>query len=194
MPVNTFANLTLTTARLLLRPLVQEDAHALFAIFTEPTFVEFNPLPIWTSVDEAKEVIEADQKYMAQGLHLRLGIERQSDQCVMGICTLFNFDKDCQKASIGYGLNSLYRLNGYVAEALGAIFEYAFTTLKLNRIEADIDPRNARSANSLLRSGFKKEGLLRQNCRLKGALADSELYGLLKGDWTSQPTAFTNPR
>ena len=138
MPVNTFSNLTLTTSRLLLRPLAQEDANALFAIFTEPTFVEFNPLPIWTSVDEAKEVIKAYQRYMAQGQRLRLGIARQSDQCVMGICTLFNFDEGCQKASLGYGLNSLYWRNGYVAEALDAIFEYAFTTLKLNRIEADM--------------------------------------------------------
>lgn len=43
-------------------------------------------------------------------------------------------------------------------EALSALLDYAFTELNLNRVEADTDPRNERSARLLARLKFLKEG------------------------------------
>jgi ribosomal-protein-alanine N-acetyltransferase len=41
------------------------------------------------------------------------------------------------------------------------LLNYGFSELNLNRVEADIDPRNINSARSLERIGFTKEGHLR---------------------------------
>jgi ribosomal-protein-alanine N-acetyltransferase len=68
-------------------------------------------------------------------------------------------------------------------EALSALLDYAFTELDLNRIEADTDPRNARSTRLLERLGFSKEGLFRERCIVDGEVSDSAMYGLLRREW-----------
>lgn len=54
--------------------------------------------------------------------------------------------------------------------------------MKLNRIEADIDPRNAASARVPERLGFVREGLLRERWIVGDEVTDSALYGLLRSD------------
>ena len=120
---------------------------------------------------------------MATGERIRLGVERIEDQTLIGICTLFDLNKECRSAEIGYGLISAAWGNGYMHEALLALLDYGFSVLGLNRVQADIDPRNKESAKSLERIGFKKEGHLRENSIVNGALTDSALYGLLRSEW-----------
>jgi RimJ/RimL family protein N-acetyltransferase len=68
-------------------------------------------------------------------------------------------------------------------EALKGVVDYAFNVLDLNRIEADIDPRNGSSARSLQRLGFTQEGLLRERWIVGLEVSDSAIYGLLRHDW-----------
>lgn len=145
--------------------------------------MEFGTTPPWDSIDDARAMIDRDIEAMASGKRLRLGIELIEDQALIGICTLFDFSEECRSAEIGYGLNSSTWGNGYMNEALVALLTYGFSELDLNRIEADIDPRNIDSAKSLERIGFKKEGHLRESCIVNGVLTDSALYGLLRSDW-----------
>ena len=56
------------------------------------------------------------------------------------------------------------------------------TTIGLNRLEADIDPRNVASAGLLERLGFVREGLLRERWIVGDEVSDSALYGLLASD------------
>ena len=63
---------------------------------------------------------------------------------------------------------------------------YPFTELNLNRVEADTDPRNERSARLLDRLRFSKEGLLRERCIVEGEISDAAMYGLLRRDWNQQ--------
>jgi RimJ/RimL family protein N-acetyltransferase len=72
-------------------------------------------------------------------------------------------------------------------EALRRMLDIAFVQFELNRIEADIDPRNTASARSLERAGFAREGLLRERWIVNGEVSDSALYGLLRKDWQSRP-------
>ncbi len=67
-------------------------------------------------------------------------------------------------------------------EAASAIIDYAFGTLNLRRIEAEIDSDNVLSGKALERLGFVKEGLLRQRWEINGHVSDSVLYGLLAED------------
>ena len=71
----------------------------------------------------------------------------------------------------------------YMDEALRALLNYGFGELKLNRVEADIDPRNEASARSLERLGFRKEGYLRERWIVGDEVSDTALYGLLHRDW-----------
>lgn len=68
---------------------------------------------------------------------------------------------------------------GYACEAVGRLVDFGFGTLALNRIEADIDPRNAASARLLERLGFRFEGRLAERWIVAGEVTDSAIYGLL---------------
>jgi RimJ/RimL family protein N-acetyltransferase len=60
--------------------------------------------------------------------------------------------------------------------------------MNLNRVEADIDPRNLASAKSLERLGFTREGFLRERWIVDGVVSDTALYGLLQGVWKARQT------
>jgi ribosomal-protein-alanine N-acetyltransferase len=178
-----FDRLTLATARLLLRPLQAPDAPALFTIFSDPGVMRYWSTPPWPSIDSATELIASDGKAMAEGRYLRLGLERLADQALIGVCTLFALSPQCRRAEIGYALAARAWGCGYMDEALRGLLHHAFSALALNRVEADIDPRNQASARSLERLGFKKEGHLRERWIVAGEVSDTALYGLLRSDW-----------
>lgn len=53
----------------------------------------------------------------------------------------------------------------------------------MQRIEADVDPRNMRSLHLLERPGFRGEGLLRECRRLAGEVQDRVVPGLPRGEF-----------
>ena len=120
----------------------------------------------------------------ADGSSLQLAIERKADLVFLGVCVLFHFHKESARAEIGYTLAREHWSQGYAGEALRGLVDHAFGPLGLNRLEADIDPRNAASARVLERLGFKPEGLLRERWIVRGEKSDTVLYGLLQSEWT----------
>ena len=181
-----FDQVTLRTQRLLLRPLGEADAPALFEAFSDPRVMRYWSTPPWSSIAAAHALVERDLKAMAAGEYIRLGIERREDGRLLGNCTLFKLDAQCRRAEIGYGLAHAAWGNGYMHEALLALLGFGFSEVNLNRVEADIDPRNNPSARSLERLGFKREGYLRERWVVGAEVSDSALYGLLLSDWLSR--------
>ncbi len=133
-----------------------------------------------TQADQLLRDVLADYQ---SGKSLPLGIERSGDKVLVGQCTLFHFHEASRRAEIGYALGRPFWGRGYMHESLQALLSYAFNHLALNRLEADIDPRNTSSARALERLGFLKEGYLRQPWIVNGEVSDTCLYGLLRDDW-----------
>ncbi len=181
-----FDRVTLNTQRLRLRPYTPSDAEALFAIYSDVRVMRYWSYPPWSSIDQANEMIAKDATTLAAGEHLRLGVETVDDARLVGHCSLFNLNAQCRRAEIGYGLAFDAWGHGYMHEALTAVLNYGFSELALNRVEADIDPRNAASAKALERLGFLNEGLLRERWVVDGEVSDSGLYGLLRRDWLAR--------
>ena len=75
---------------------------------------------------------------------------------------------------------------GDATEATRAMLQWAFDTLDLNRVDADLETRNGASAKVLEKLGFQREGLKREDCIVSGEVSDSWIYGLLRRDWTHQ--------
>jgi RimJ/RimL family protein N-acetyltransferase len=185
--MRSFTALALSTPRLSLRPLQPADAAALFRIYADPDFMRYWSSAPWPGIETAHALIAADQRELAAGLHLRLGIFRNADDLLIGTCSLFKFDESNRRAEIGYGIAPECWRQGFMTEAVGALVRYAFNELKLHRLEADIDPRNTASARSLEKLGFVREGLLRERWLVAGEVSDSALYGLLSREFASCP-------
>jgi [ribosomal protein S5]-alanine N-acetyltransferase len=178
-----FDQLRISTPRLLLRPLQVADAPALLQIFADPKVMRYWSTPPWESVEQAHKMVNTDLHAMAAGEHLRFGLQRLEDNTLIGMCTLFAFFQQSRRAEVGYALASAAWGRAYMDEALRALLRYGFDDLGLNRVEADIDPRNEASARSLERLGFKREGLLRERWIVGDEISDTALYGLVQRDW-----------
>lgn len=175
--------LTLHTNRLLIRPLQADDADALFAIHADAEFMQYWSEPPWQEIATAHERIVRYQTALADGQYLRLGLAPKDGGPLLGTVTLFNFDDQCRRADIGYGLARPAWGQGLMHEALRELVRYAFEDLALNRLEADIHPDNLASAKTLDRLGFTREGYLRERWIVDGHVSDSAIYGLLHREW-----------
>ena len=181
-----FTDLALHTARLDLRPLVPTDADALFALKSDAEVQRYGSHVPWTALQQAVDYIERDRQGMAEGQHAQLAVVHREDGAVLGTCTLHALDAQCRRADVGYALLPSAWGRGYANEAVTALLDWGFAQLQLNRVEADIDPRNAASARALERLGFVREGHLRERWIVGGEACDSWLYGLLAREWTAR--------
>ncbi len=77
------------------------------------------------------------------------------------------FVKDIYKDEIGYWLAEPFRHQGVMSAVISAFCQHLFDTTELIRIEAIVFLDNAASAKTLEKSGFEKEGLLRQYVKKK---------------------------
>jgi [ribosomal protein S5]-alanine N-acetyltransferase len=160
-----------------------DDAARLLRIYSDPEFTRYWSTEPWTSLAQATALIAKDTYELAAGERLRLGILLREQETLIGTCSLFNLSEQCRRAEVGYGISPEYWRQGYMFEAVSALLGFAFDELSINRIEADIDPRNTASARSLEKLGFKCEGLLHQRWIVGEEVSDSAIYGLLARDW-----------
>lgn len=193
LPMIRFDQLLLQTPRLLLRPLLATDAPAVYAMHADPVTLRYWSTPPWADPALADELIARDLAAMAAGDYIRLGLQRRDDGRLIGLCTLFAFYLPSRRCEIGYILARDCWGQGCMHEALLVLLDYGFGMLGLNRIEADIDPRNAGSQRTLNRLGFQREGLLRERWIVSGEVSDTALHGLLRRDWLARDGAIPVP-
>lgn len=184
-----FSHLQIDTPRLRLRPLRPDDAPTVYAMHADPVTLRYWSTPPWDDPKLADELIARDLKGMAEGDYIRLGLQRRSDDRLIGLCTLFAFYLPSRRCEIGYVLSRDCWGQGWMHEALVALLDHGFSALDLNRVEADIDPRNDGSRRTLQRLGFQPEGLLRERWIVSGETSDTALYGLLRRDWLARGVA-----
>jgi len=173
----------LAAQRVVLRPLTQGDAPAVFGFFRDPDVTRYWSRPPMTHLAQARKLVRDIRVGYRTGETIQLGIERQDDATLIGTCTLFHFHTQSRRAELGYALGRPYWGQGLMHEALQRLLGYAFDDLNLHRLEADIDPRNEASARTLARLGFVKEGFLRERWIVADVISDSVVYGLLRREW-----------
>jgi ribosomal-protein-alanine N-acetyltransferase len=178
----------ITTPRLSLRWIAEDDVDALYEIFSDPQVVRywaFGPLA-------NREAAAAMQREIAESnlkeTSWKWGIALRENNRLIGTATLFNFSMSNGRAEIGYAMGRSYWGKRYMNEALTALIVHAFEAVKLRRLEADVDPRNAPSIRTLERLGFQREGFLRERWHVEGEIQDAYFYGLLKHEWDSRQT------
>lgn len=181
-----FSPVTLTTERLTLRCFDQHDAAGLFAIFSDPGVVRYWSSPEWADVSFARKMIDETEAAYESGDGVRLAVILTATGELVGQVNLHHMFHSNRRCEVGYALARAHWGKGYAVEAMQAALAYAFGPLNLNRIEADIDPRNDASEKVLRRLGFKEEGFMRERWIVKGEVCDTTYFGLIKRDWDAR--------
>lgn len=89
-----------------------------------------------------------------------------------------------QMASLGYWLDHEHRGQGLMTQAGRVVLDYAFSTLRLARMNAATLAHNEKSRNMLLRLGFIEEGFAKAYIQIDGRRQDHILYGLNATDFS----------
>lgn len=148
--------------------------------------MEYWNTPPWTDIQQANDFIASAEFDANDPQEVTLGIFSKDSKELVGKCMLFALHKESRRAEIGFGIGAPHWGKGVVAEAAGALLDYAFNELHLNRIEAEIDPSNIGSGRVLEKLGFTRDGYLPERWIIGGQVSDSALYGLLAKNWRRQ--------
>ncbi len=116
--------------------------------------------------------------------HAGLLVCRCDDEAIVGV---FNFGEIVrglfQSAYLGYYAFAPHAKAGYMGEGLELALDFAFRTLKLHRVEANVQPSNRRSLALVRGAGFVREGYSRRYVRIAGRWRDHVRMALLVEDW-----------
>ncbi len=173
----------LETRRLILRGLRETDLPALFAVFSEPEVMRYWSSTPHRDLAETAGVLTRAREGFAARSAFQWGVALGEDGTAIGTCTLFRVEPKHLRGEVGYVLGRPYWGKGMAGEALAAVIGFAFDALGLHRLDADVDPRNARSLKLLERMGFAREGYLRESYRIGTEVTDSVILGLLRPEW-----------
>lgn len=102
---------------------------------------------------------------------------------VVGFISLYAIVRHAlQSCVLGYWIGKPYAGKGYMTEAVGLTLRYAFTTLRLHRIEANIMSTNAASIALVRKCGFRMEGVSKRYFRIGGRFRDHERWSITVED------------
>jgi ribosomal-protein-alanine N-acetyltransferase len=83
-----------------------------------------------------------------------------------------------QSAFLGFWIGEPFARRGYMSEALPLAVRYAFETLGLHRLEANIQPGNAASIALVRKCGFDREGFSPKYLKVFGEWRDHERWAI----------------
>ena len=174
---------TLECRRIRLRATRDDDADGLFAVFSDAETMRYWSTRPVNDIEQIRERIRLVRDWFTAREGLQWAIALHDDDRCIGTATLFNISIANRRAEFGCSLARMLWGQGLAREAVGRMLRFGFDTMQLERIEADIDPRNAQSIGLAERLGFQREGLLRGRWRVGGEVQDSAIYGLLREDF-----------
>lgn len=172
----------LETKRLRLRPLTMHDDKDMFRYASDPAVSQHVLWETHQSPRQTRAVLRAALRQYREGAPSSFAIERRSDRRMIGTIGFMWINTDHRSGEVGYSLARDCWNQGYATEALAAVIDFGFRTLRLHRIEAQHEIDNPASGRVMEKCGMRPEGTLRGRVFNKGHFSDVRLYAILRDD------------
>jgi RimJ/RimL family protein N-acetyltransferase len=176
--------LPLETSRLTLRRFAPGDWKDLLEIMGQEGLFQYTE---GGALDEDAVLawIERDQhvRFTTHGQPVYLGIEAKEGGRLIGFIALHFADNDRRQAQPEIHIMTDWQKKGLGLEAGESLLGFCFEGLKLHRVAASCDSRNAAARRLCERLGLRKEGEFLQNRFLRGEWVDTVFFATLMEEW-----------
>ena len=174
---------TLETADLVLRKPAGKDAKDIFRYASDPEVARYVLWEPHRSISETKSFIRFLRSRIRSGYPSSWVVVLKETGSVIGTIGFIWYSEENRSAELGYSFSREYWNHGYATQALKSVIDASFTSLPLNRLEAQHDLRNPASGRVMEKCGLRQEGILRNRIVNKGEYIDVALYAILRSDW-----------
>ncbi|WP_344841769.1 NUDIX hydrolase [Kribbella ginsengisoli] len=169
---------TLTDGELTLRPWRDEDIDVAHGLADDEMVRWFSSTPSRSGLAEAVERWRA--QYADDRAVVNFVIELAGESGPVGTVEVRRLSPGV--GGVSWTTYKPYRGQRVAQRAVRMLVIYAFGELGLDRLQVEVDPENRASARIAIRSGFRREGLLRGGALLQGERRDVAVYGLRQDD------------
>ena len=116
--------------------------------------------------------------------HAGFLVVRNDDGALAGVINFSEIVRGAfHSAYVGYYAFAQLAGDGYMTEGFALALDFAFRRLALHRVEANVQPANARSLALVERLGFVREGYSRRYVKIAGRWRDHVRFAMLAEDW-----------
>jgi len=188
------------TARLLLRPLGEDDVEDVVAYRGRSDVCRWVPFEPMSRSEVLDRVRTSRGQLTDEGQVLTVGVELPAAEAreavvdgqpdrhgiVIGDVVLIWRSREHAAGEIGYVFHPDHSGQGFATEAVRALLDIAFGTYRFHRVTARVDVRNLASLRLAERVGMRREAHLVENEWFKGAWSDEIDYAMLQREWLSE--------
>jgi ribosomal-protein-alanine N-acetyltransferase len=146
----------LTTERLTLRQLSTDDGQNIFALRSDTEINKYLDRQVSKTIEDAINFINKINDNIKNNVSIYWAITLTNSKIFVGTICLFDFSNEKNKCEIGYELLTNFQGQGIMKEATEKVTDYAFQTMRLQKIEAFTHTANRNSTKLLTKFGFKK--------------------------------------
>ena len=145
----------LTTERLTLRQLVVNDEQEIFTLRSDSEINKYLDRQVSNTIDDARNFINRVNENINKHDSLYWAITFNDKNILVGTICLFSFSDENDKCEIGYELLTNFQGQGIMSEAAEKGIDYAFNTIKVQKIEALFHSDNHNSIRLLEKLSFR---------------------------------------
>ena len=145
----------LTTGRLTLRQLAIHDEEEIFTLRSDNEINKYLDRKRAKTIDDARSFINKISENINKNDSVYWAITFSDKNILIGTICLFGFSDEHDKCEIGYELLTNFQGQGIMSEALEKVIDYAFNTIKVQKIEAFFHRDNQNSIKLLEKFSFR---------------------------------------
>ncbi|WP_405780299.1 GNAT family N-acetyltransferase [Streptomyces sp. NBC_00859] len=173
---------TLTSERLLLRPLTGADTEAVFQACQDPDIQRWTVVPSPYGREDAESFVSRTvPDGWRAGTSLTFAVLTRANTQLVGAVSVFQRGQ-AGTWEVGYWTAREHRGHGFMTEAVTVLTHWSFGTLGAERLEWRAEVGNAGSRAVAEKAGFRLEGVLRADLLNKGTRRDAWLGAILPSD------------
>ncbi|MER7835744.1 GNAT family N-acetyltransferase [Streptomyces sp. NPDC096040] len=162
---STFPNISISTERLVLRPLDEDDVPALTEMMNDEQVAAWTDVPQPFTEDAARHwITDYASAERTEGRGLDLAVTEFLTQRLVGVIQLTKTNWHIRSTELSYIIAPWARGEGYASEAALATAHWLFGDQKLERIEIRTAADNTASQQVAQKIGSISEGVLRNAC------------------------------